>query len=107
VDRSKEKVAQRIVEYMDPNNKRNTRNKDIDIDKYIDWRNTLILNEKSILQVENDDDNSDPRIQAEKEEILQRVKFTPEKKRARIGIKICTVQAIKRGGEGKGCSGYS
>ena len=52
---------------MDPNNKRNTRNKDIDIDRYQDWRNTLILNEKSKLEVEEEDDYSDTRIQAEKD----------------------------------------
>ena len=94
--RSKEKVAQRIVEHMDPNNKRNTRNNDID--RYVDWRSTLILKETSNVDVENDDDDSEQSIQAEKNEILQRVQFTPEKQKGKNRNKNMYRASYKKGG---------
>ena len=98
--RSKEKVAQRIVEHMDPNNKRNTRNNDID--RYVDWRSTLILKETSNVSVENADDDSEPSIIFKKRKMrfFRGYSLLQRNKGERIGIKTCTVRAIKKGAEG-------
>lgn len=75
---SKLAVAQRIVSRMDPNEQTND-----NVDAYVDWRNTLRLKEIEKSHDEHSLVNSHSNTLSEKEEIIENVKFTPEKKRKR------------------------